>query len=282
MAPVPAGLVHPRERVRDDATLVARLGEQAAGAATRPVQVEWVCRNPAAVGERVLGRLPAGFDHALAVLADAETGTADGGHPRVRCREVRFGLPDVGYLVAAVSRGEVDGDSLEHTLDRDLVEGLDLIRRDAVLTQVAVGVRDDIGEPAGHDVVERLVQRDALAVRRADVQDVRTGGHRMHGFDVERLLAVPAGGVAAVRVLVSWRWLQCGVRREDVLGELRGPQRVTRVVPARVLVCVSEQRRGRERVEDRHRRPRPLTPLFTVPAMPYTERIWPGLYPQGA
>ena len=28
--------------------------------------------------------------------------------------------------------------------------------------------------------------------------------------------------------------------------------------------------------------PRPLTPLFTVPAMPYAERSWPGWYPQGA
>src|SRR5262249_29169047 len=162
------GLVQPRERVRDDATLVARLGEQPAGAATRPVQVG--CRTPGAVGERALGRLPAGLDHALAVRADAEAGAADGGHPRVRGREVRFGRPDVGYLVAAVSRGEVDGDSLEHTLDRDLVEGLDLIRRDAVLSYVTVGVRDDVGKPAGHDVVQRLVQRDVLAVRRADVQ----------------------------------------------------------------------------------------------------------------
>ena len=81
----------------------------------------------------------------------------------------------------------------------------------------------------------------------------------MHRFDVERLLAEITGGVAVVRSL------ERGVRREDVLGVLRGQQGVSRVVKRRVLGRVGVQRRGCVPVENRHGLAAPVDALVHRP-----------------
>ena len=112
-----------------------------------------------------------------------------------------------------------------------------------VLARVTERVGDDLGEVAVDDLVHRGDQRLVAAVLATHVEHVRPGGHRVDGLDVERLLAVPALGVALV-VLGHVE----DARRDD-LAELHRRQTVL----ARVRVRVLLDRRRREGVDDRNR-----------------------------
>ena len=76
---------------------------------------------------------------------------------------------------------------------------------------------------------------------------MRAGSHRVHGFHVERLLAVPTERVTLLGALQLVR------EREDDLRELRRAERMRRVVSPRVFRCVLVDRRRRERVDHRNR-----------------------------
>ena len=73
-------------------------------------------------------------------------------------------------------------------------------------------------------VAAQASSRPVDAVRAADVDDLGARGHRVHGLDVQRLLAVPAGAAALVDLVVA-------VRRRGDLGELVPAER-RQAVPA--------------------------------------------------
>ena len=143
-------------------------------------------------------RAPAGLEQVAVAAAHAQRRAADRGDERMRGREVGLGVTEVVGLVAAVARREVHPDALQGGLAEGVVPRLAQAGLLAGLTEVAVGVRDDLGQAAVDDLVDRVDERLVEAVGAAHEQDVRAGRHRVHGLDVERLLAVPALGVALV------------------------------------------------------------------------------------
>src|SRR5262249_29500278 len=97
------------------------------------------------------------------------------------------------------------------------------------------------------DLGQRREQVVVVAAGRADVLDVRARRHRVHGLDVEGLLAVPA-----VAAAVTDRVRRGGARTLGAadVRELAAPE-ARCAVTARVRVGVRLQRRGVERVDDR-------------------------------
>jgi hypothetical protein len=156
------------------------------------------CRVPGAVGQRAARRAPAGLEQVAVAAAHAQRGAAHGGDQRVRGREVGLGVAEVVGLVAAVARRVVHPDALQGGLAEGVVPGLAQAGVLTGLAEVAVGVRDDLGQPAVDDLVDRVDERLVEAVGAAHEEHVGAGRHRVHGLDVEGLLAVPALRVALV------------------------------------------------------------------------------------
>src|SRR4051794_29620281 len=210
---VAGGVVGLGERVRDDALLVGRFGDRLAGAAARARGEGAGEARPALAVGRQAGLLgaPAGLPQVLVVLADRQRGAADRRHPGRVGRGVDLLRTGVGDLVAVVAGGEVEADALDRAELEDLVVGGREVRR-LVGLDVAPGVGDDVGEVVVDDLAQRVEQVVVHAGGGAHVRDVRVRRDRVHGLDVQRLLAVPARRVAlvgaGVRVLLGQRLVQ--------------------------------------------------------------------------
>jgi hypothetical protein len=170
-----------------------------------------VVRGAVAVLERLLRGAPAGFADIRVPGPDAEARAADRGNERARSRPVGRGRDAVREaLVATVARREVDPDPFDRSLLDDLLVRLDVAGRQP-LADPSVRVGDDVREVPVDDMVQRGVEV-LVVVRRADVDDVSAGSHRVHRLDVERLLAVPALRILP-RVLRSLE----SARRDDLV-----------------------------------------------------------------
>src|SRR5207244_6798040 len=132
--------------------LIRRLGEQTAGAAAGAVEVDLASAPGVHLLEEALAvqavtvRAPAGLEQVRVVLADGEARAADCGHPRARRRPVdrRGARRTAERLIAAVTRGEVDADPLERSLDERVAVRLDVAGRKE-LGRKPIRVGDDVG-----------------------------------------------------------------------------------------------------------------------------------------
>ena len=244
------------------ALLVPGLGEQLAGAAAAAGAVDGGA--PVAVLQRRVRGLPALLTEPLAVAADEHAAAADAGDVGQVGRELD-GLGRqrgaAGAVVAVVAGGEVDRDAGDGGLGGELLveRHVGVAEQGDIVDAVVPGVGDDVGEVAVDDVGPGVVQA-VEAVSRPDVDDLGAGCHRVHGLDVEGLLAVPALRPAQAGVVVA-------VRFRGDLGELtRREQRL--VVDLVVLLCVVEDRRRGVGVGDGHGDPAPVDAMLDQRALP--------------
>jgi hypothetical protein len=231
------------------ADLIPRLREQLAGpAAATGVVVSGRRRGPGPVGQHRVRGLPAILAQPLAVAADEHAAAADAGDQGQVGGEVHGLGRQVGTaagLVAIVTGGEVHGVAGQRRLGGELHVELHHVGPEQV--DVVGVVTPGVGDHVGNVVVDRLgpgVVQAAEAVSRADEDDLGAGRHRVHGLDVERLLAVPALRIAQVLLAET-------VRGGHDLGELAALEQGL-VVHLVVLLGVLVDRRRGVGVGDRH------------------------------
>ncbi len=247
-----------RQRLRHDALLVEGLrvdeARPAAGATVESevdgeplVQLRRIASagvDEVLVALKAAGRRPAVLAGPLTVAADRQARSSHRRGPRARGGVVGCHESEGRELVAVVAAGEQDADAGAGRHLEDVVGGDPVARIvEHVAAVVAVGVRDDLGQVAVDDLLDLTIERVGEAALRAHVEDVRTRSRRVHGLNVEGLLAKPTGGATGVDLVEL-------VGRQ--LGELRRRHGVRRVVARGIGLEVRRQRRRRVGVDDRH------------------------------
>ena len=234
------------------AGLIEGLGEQLAGpAAATGVVGPGRSRRPGPVGQGRVRGLPPILVQPLAVAADQDAAAADARDVGEVCGELDGLGRQVGAacgVVAAVAGGEVHRDPGQRRFGGELLVERHVggAEQGDVVGAVGPGVGDHVGDVAVDRGGPGHVQAGD-AVRRPDVDDLGAGGHRVHGLDVEGLLAVPALRSAQVGMIEA-------VRVGHDLGELAALEQGL-VVHLAVLLGVLQDRGRGVGVGDRHRGP---------------------------
>ena len=151
-------------------------------------------------------------------------------------------MPEFGLLVAVVAGREHERLPLHRALPERLLGRGEIGRADLVGVEAPVGVRHDRDVVVVDDAVERRRRCRCCCSCARRSMHARARRHAVHGLDVERLLAEPAGGVTLVGTGVH-RLAHAGLR------ELPAAERavtVARGVGVRVLL----DGRRRVRVDD--------------------------------